>query len=1161
MSRFTEEQKAAIDAKGRVIVSASAGSGKTTVMIEKIIRLIRSGTDVDKILAVTFTKKAAAQMKEKLSKAIIEGINAENVDDKTRSNLKKQLNAVPSADISTIHSFCAKLIRTHFYASGVDNAFRIISSEDAEGTALKSEALDEMLEEAYEAQERDEDFAHLLSIYWRKKSDSTLRRIFLSTYEELRSRPDYLDYLKRSSEYTESTFDEICKALYARFAAKCRYYCDLIEDERIYFENIEAKPQTALSKELIEWLESLSTASGYFEAAAILKPKFTTNSNSNKNSAEKKAHIARLGFLKDRAVDAYESEFLKLESRDKEKEKFLRSGRTAAAIAKYLKIFDEKYQTRKQERGVLDYNDLEHKALELLDIPEIAQEIKEKYSYVFVDEYQDVNLVQEDIVNRLSGENLFLVGDVKQAIYGFRGSKSRFFVEKQKSFESGEGKSLVMKKNFRSSDKVLDAVNGQFALAMTPQTCSVDYARDAYMEFGGGYKVGDGRVEIHFLKTDGREGKKEKKKDMRDVYSVRSHAKKEEEALSDAAKTIKKIIDEERCKKYYDPETKQYRNVAYADIAILSRKKQGQIAATVAALAAEGVPVAAAAAVNICEYAEIKTLMDILSLLDNAEQDIPLCSALLSSMGNLTADELSTIRLTYKRREDMPYFRDAVKKYAETKKDRISQKLYYFYQYFDKIRALSQVLDAGELLSRILAETRMEARLLSRENGAQCLKRIHRFIEESSNPEPLSVHAFLEHLRDLNYNIQYSENGGEDSVKVLTMHSSKGLEYPIVILDNLSGKFRGVDHDEVIAEETFGLAPRAFDEEKMTKRSTVLRRLFAVCEEEDSIADELNLYYVALTRAKYGLHMIFDEPSVIPDVRYAKSYAEMTDFSVWKEYVVEDEIFDEEKQERQALATNADETLVGEIMQAYQWEYAFAGYENLRVKSSATQLMSERDEEHETPISDGVAAVGFGADESRKTECLGIENEGEDVVAAGLAYHAFLEHFDFTMLYDERGERVYGKDLEKVVDVALARCGSIGTEHWKLLVKSKLVEILSNPVFGELRGMKLYPEQEFLVRLPVKETYGKYAEEGSALRRDDGEEMIFQGAIDLLAIGEKVRIIDYKYSTRNAEELRAHYMPQLELYRATVAKILQKDPRSIHCSIVNIRQGFQVDMD
>ena len=172
------------------------------------------------------------------------------------------------------------------------------------------------------------------------------------------------------------------------------------------------------------------------------------------------------------------------------------------------------------------------------------------------------------------------------------------------------------------------------------------------------------------------------------------------------------------------------------------------------------------------------------------------------------------------------------------------------------------------------------------------LKRIHRFIEEAVTPEPLCVHAFLERLRDLNYKIEYSENGGEDSVKVLTMHSSKGLEYPIVILDNLSASFRGLDHDEVYVEEKYGLAANAFDTEKMTKSTTLLRRLHELREAESSIADDLNLYYVALTRAKYGLHMIFTERTAMADVKYARSFAEFTDFSVWEEYIVQDELFD-----------------------------------------------------------------------------------------------------------------------------------------------------------------------------------------------------------------------------------------------------------------------------
>ena len=299
---FTAEQNAALDAQGKVIVSASAGSGKTTVMIEKIIRLIQAGTSVSEILAVTFTKKAAAQMKEKLCKVLIENINSDEVSDEQRARLKKQLGEVPSADISTIHSFCAKFIRTHFYAAGVDNAFRVIGGDDAEGLALKNEALDELLEEGYEA--GDEDFQHLLSVYWRKKSDNALRRIFLDVYEKLRIRADYKEYLEKSCHYDEGVFARVCKDLQARFVEKCAYYRDLIENEKMYFEEALAAGQTALCDELISWLEALESEGDYFALKDIAKPKFTANRSSKKDSAEKKEHIERLGALKKRVVKA-----------------------------------------------------------------------------------------------------------------------------------------------------------------------------------------------------------------------------------------------------------------------------------------------------------------------------------------------------------------------------------------------------------------------------------------------------------------------------------------------------------------------------------------------------------------------------------------------------------------------------------------------------------------------------------------------------------------------------------------------------------------------------------------------------------------------------------------------------------------------------------------
>ncbi|MBO5457941.1 MAG: UvrD-helicase domain-containing protein [Clostridia bacterium] len=1135
---FTKEQIAAIESTGKTLVSASAGSGKTTVMIEKIIRFIKAGGNVSEILAVTFTKKAAAQMKEKLSKALIEAINESDVTPERRAFLKKQLAEVPMADISTIHAFCAKLLRTHFFAAGVDNNFRIIGSDDAEGTVLQNEALDELLEEGYES--GDEEFSHLLSVYWRKNNDYTLRKIFVSTYDDIRSRADYREYLAKSGDYDEQTFEEICKDLKKKLDEKCRYYRELVEDERAYFSDVEKSPQRAICDETMGYLEEMIAAPDYFSALRVEKPAFSKNT-AKKLDEEKAFHANRIKFLKERVVDSVESEQKGIGSKAEELEKFLTSARTAKALASYLLRFDEKYGRLKAERGVLDYNDLEHKALALLQGEEVRNEIRGKYAYVFVDEYQDVNPVQEAIVSAVSGENLFLVGDVKQAIYGFRGSKSKFFVEKQAQFENGEGENLYMSRNFRSSDKVLDAVNKQFTLAMTPRVCDVDYARGSVMERGGRYELNDGRVCVHFLPKE-----EKKAAERRGVYSVRSEAMLGENGSEDgesaSAKLIRAVVEKELKSKYYDPDKGEYRNVQYSDIAVLSRKKKGLIEKTVEALS-ESIPVTAASAVNICEFSEIKTLMDLLSLVDNAEQDVPLCSALLSAVGNCNADDLASVRLAYPKEYA---FRNACKKYAAEKSDETAEKLRKFYAYFEELRTLSRVLDAGELLLRVLSDTRMEADLLTRINGVAALKRIHRFIEEATTPEPLCVHEFLERLRDLNYEIDYSENGGENSVKVLTMHSSKGLEYPIVILDNLSESFtrRGAP-DEVYVEEKYGLAPFAFNGERMIKSGTVLRRLHERREGESSRSDSLNLYYVALTRAKYGLHMIFKDRTLMADVKYAQSFADFTDFSAWQAYIVDDDAFEVPVQERDSLVFRPDETLARKIMGAFTWQYPFHGYENLPVKSSATQLLTPLAMEPQDTLQ------LFDEGESYETK-------GETSKEVGIAYHAFLENFDFDLLYREDGEKRSREELGALVEEMRNEGGMV---EMKLLSSDKLVDILSNSAFARLRGKRLYKEQQFLVSLPVRDTYAK-REDADPILAQGEEEMIYQGAIDLLAIGEdgETQIIDYKFSKGSAAYLRAHYRPQLELYRQAAAKILRIPPEKIRCSIINIYHGFEVDI-
>ena len=300
------------------------------------------------------------------------------------------------------------------------------------------------------------------------------------------------------------------------------------------------------------------------------------------------------------------------------------------------------------------------------------------------------------------------------------------------------------------------------------------------------------------------------------------------------------------------------------------------------------------------------------------------------------------------------------------------------------------------------------------------------------------------------------------------------------------------------------------------------------------------------------MHMIFEHPTVMPNVRYATSFAEFTDFNVWKEYIEEDSIFDLPKQERTALVFRPDETLVRSIMQAFLWEYPYAGHENLPVKSSATALL-ENGEITRLRLGDEAEeeSVEMQAEENGRATTTGLE--------AGLAYHAFLEEFDFSRLYAENGAPIEKTHLKELIEDTYEKVKD--KEALALLSSEKLEDILSNPVFYSLFGMRLYKEQQFLVSLPIKDTYAKRADVLENLSESE-EEMIFQGAIDLLAVDKDgAWIIDYKYSTKNADELKAHYKPQLELYKRATAKILHMPIENIRCSIVNIYKGFQTDFD
>ena len=1096
---LTKEQISAIESGGKTIVSASAGSGKTFVMIRKLVAAIENGVDLDSVLAVTFTKKAAAQMKEKLRSAIIERM--ENADSEKRAKLKIQLSKISSASISTIHSFCGKLIRTYFYAAGVDGSFDIISDEDDVADEYKNDVLERLFERYYA--EDNEDFKLLLSCYRKKRSDKNLKILLLSAYDKLRVDADYQSVEGAVEElYSEQGFKRVISELQSAADRKYAALADAVKD----FATVFVCPNATYEKILGEMLSALQN----MIRRDIFLPQLplTLTRKPVDKTDEDKLSGEQFKEFKDEISAKYKSVRADLENSEIERTRFFESGKIAKAFLRLILQFDAEYAAMKADENKLDYNDLEHLTLKLLKDEEVLSEIKSKYSCVFVDEYQDVNPVQEEIISKLGEESLFLVGDVKQAIYGFRGSKSLFFAEKYNRFEGGGGNALRLSSNFRSSDGVLNFVNSIFSDIMTEKSCGFDYSKGSVMLGGGGYPENYGKCEIHIF------GKDEEKEEELKVYSVKSDGREAKHSREGLA--VLEIVKRELKGKHFDLKTGEYVDTQAGDICILTRKRNKAAAEIVRTLTDAGYPVSGAQEGDITTRPEVKEMLDILSYIDNSCQDIPLTTALLSPLGGMTCDELAKIRITLKA-ERAP-FRDICKKYAENMHNQISDKLNSFYEKISSLRSLAEILDAAEMIDKIMEDTGFEAAYFA--DGGAKLKNIRRLAADGAGQ---SISTFLAKFRE-GYVISAPAAASSDSIKLMTMHASKGLEFPIVIIADICAAYRGRETNEILYSPEYGFAPKHFEEENMLVQTTVLRRLLGDRQKREELKNELNLFYVACTRAMCNLHIMAEEltPYSPLSASDASCYADLFDMAHFSPEIMPD-IEDTEKVKSTTIISNPDGELKERIEKRFMREYARANSVNLPVKSSASAILRLTEDK---PY--------FRAHEL-------FSGEGETGTERGTAYHRFLELCDFSVKNEEGIKR----ELEEFV----VR-GHILPGQCDLLNLSELSEILNMDVFSDLKG-KLYREQEFLCRLPANEILDTTADDG----------VLIQGAIDLLCKTEDgYTIVDYKYSHKSDEQLKETYFRQLGLYKKAVSLITRTDEEKIKTVIVNIFSRRQINL-
>lgn len=1111
----TKEQQAAVRARGKVIVSASAGSGKTRVMVNRYVDLILQGADVRSMLAVTFTNKAAGQMRERIRNALSEEIR--RAEGETRTRLKEQLRALPLADISTIHAFCGRLIRTYFYLVGADPAFRVVGAEDAEGQSLSARAMDQTFEEAYA--EGGEEFRRLLAAYFRKKQDTRLRDMVRRLYTSARGEADYEEILTSIAEGREDLFEQAADLIKEDF---CRRAADIVSRaEELRTEDDDPKAEAYLS-----------AVKGAAQAVAAAADLFSMRelSLSIPQSPRRTAKMDPLLFERvgkaqklSKQVKELYAEIGGYHARDEEYRKCAEAQRTSRALAKLALEYGKHFSEAKREAGALDYGDLEHLAIAVLNFPEAAEAVHARYRYLFVDEYQDVNPMQERILSAVGGEDVFLVGDEKQAIYGFRGSRAEYFRQKVREYAQ-EGGALLLSENFRSAPAVLDAVNSVFVSAL----------KERYVPMRGGALYGEHRGEVFLY------GLAEEEKEIlpRGVYSV--EAAGERPRRNAVAECVAGIVEKECGRKEglgreiydvglrtQDGKTGGLRQARYGDVAVLVRKNTKAAGPIVRALSERGIPVTASAEVNICDYFEVRLLIDWLSFLDNAEQDIPMASAMLSLLGGFTDRELALIRLKTERVHHVRVqtFREACMAYIECYRegnDPLCKKAIAFFEKAEGYRRLCAVHTASEMLVRLLADG-LEAQIAAKGDCVGRFSRVRKLISES---EGYGVHAFLKRLKDCGYEIDLSETGGENAVRVLTIHAAKGLEFPIVIFAELDMDFRGPDYDDVMWTDRFHIAPRAFDFGNKVYSDTLLRKAAALYERRQTVEGERNLLYVGMTRACCRLHMIFEKPA--GELYRPDDAKRLSDFIPREQLcgLVSSEGSAPSPEPPLAFDYRAEPAYVREIEEGRK-AYPFEASTNIPVKDSATGLMRRQRASYRAE----------GEEPSEDGERLG----GECSTETGIAYHAFLEHVDFSKTAAEELGR-------------MAAEGILSAEEIALLDPVRLQTILSMPCFAGISRKRIRREQRFLVSFPADEFSEIYGNEAR-------DEVVFQGAIDLLIEdGGKFTVVDYKFSFHSDERIKADYAVQMKLYRKTVAKIMKVPEAAVRVRIVNIARGREIEV-
>lgn len=1241
-TKWTDEQLLAIETRGKnLLVAAAAGSGKTAVLVERIIKIItddNNPVDIDKLLVVTFTNAAASEMRERIGDAISKKLE-EMPDSKM---LQRQLALLNKSNITTIHSFCLDIIKNNFHLIDLDPGFRI--GDETECTLIKQDVLIELFEDKYDKE--DEDFLNLIEAYCTNRDDERLKEIVLKLYNFSMSGPWPSVWLReKAQEFNINSLDELEKASWYK-----------VLKESLYLDLNNAKNGL---DEAIKICEEDSDLAPYL---LTLKPELNGIENAinslNLNleqiyKAIKDIEFAyRIKTVKKGLGDELDKKKVK-SLRDDVKKKInqIKGGVFSVSLDETLNgiknmypiiksltelviEFSDRYVKKKMERVILDFNDLEHLCLKILTCNDengevyassVAQKFREKFEEVLVDEYQDSNNVQETIISMVSRKdldnpNVFMVGDVKQSIYRFRQAKPELFLEKYNSYSEEDNKKnrkIMLYKNFRSREEVIKGVNFIFKSLMSKTVGELDYTDKEALNLGASYdeinkdnvyfqdnefidldKIEvSGALELHIL--DKSSDFEDEKNEINDEDDKENDNEEDLSAVAIEARIIAKRIKElinpsdGKCFMVFDKNLNRYRKITYKDIVILLRSTKNWADTIVEELSFGGIPVYADINTGYFQTIEIRTIMSLLHIIDNPMQDIYTIASMRSPIFAFTSEELADIRIL--NRDN--YFYLNVKDIAEDVYDErinksLKDKCVYFIEKIGSWREKSLYMPIDEFLWYLYSDTSYYGYVGAMVNGIQRQANLRILFQRAKQYEQTSFKGLFNFINFINKLRKSSGDLGtakilgenEDVVRIMSIHKSKGLEFPVVFLSGCGKQFNLRDiNDSLLFHEELGIGADCIDIKKRIRYTTLQKYAIKKKFELETLSEEMRILYVALTRAKekliitgssYNLQKDIDAcykagvkgfNKVIPsELLKQKSYLKwiMTalikhkdgdilrqgknefveisdDLSSWKINFhkksdfgtenVEDSI---EKKNISILSLNYSNFEVDEeIRKRLEFRYKYRDVCSVPSNISVSDIKKAEEE-----IFEPQAENLFSEEKNRKKPRFIMEEKGLSKAEKGTAMHFVMQKLDLNKvnLLNEIKEQI--KNMFEKGLITKDEEESINIFKIQKFFKSNLGQRLLK---AYKENKQVFRELPFITEIPVKRI-----EKDLIDKIFNNEKLRLQGIIDcFFEEDDGIVLLDYKtdYVENGKEkEILDKYRVQIDLYTETLERVIGK---------------------